>query len=53
MSRSCGDCEMKTDQTDKVSKPERQRQPEHMTGVYEIIKEKGDVNRMCTGSWNT
>lgn len=53
MSRSCGDCEMKTDQTDEVSKPERQRQLEHMTGVYKITEEKGDVNRTCAGSGNT
>lgn len=43
MSRSCRDYEGKTDQTDKVSNPERQSQPEDMIGIYEISKEKGDV----------
>lgn len=36
---------MKTDQTDKVSNPERQSQPEDMIGIYEISKEKRNVDK--------
>lgn len=36
---------MKTAQTDKVSKAERQSQSEDTVSTYKIIKEKGNVNK--------